>query len=54
MNSVACPAPASTRRITQPLFPFAVDPTKLVIAQTAPAIRVAIGELFGLVSDRCL
>lgn len=26
----------------------AADPTKIVICQTAPSVRVAIGELFGL------
>jgi hypothetical protein len=25
------------------------DPTKVVIAQTAPAVRVALGEMFGMV-----
>ena len=30
--------------------PLAADPNKVVIAQTAPAVRVAIGEMFGMVS----
>lgn len=29
--------------------PCAADPSKVVIVQTAPAVRVAIGEMFGMV-----
>lgn len=48
-----CVAVCPTGALTSINFNAAIlkalyDPTKIVVAQTAPAVRVAIGELFGL------
>ncbi|MDR1607739.1 MAG: (2Fe-2S)-binding protein, partial [Deltaproteobacteria bacterium] len=47
--SVVCPVGAITvKDDTEALIAAINDPNKIVIAQTAPATRVALGEVFGL------
>lgn len=46
---IACPTGALAEKdATQSVFDAIADPTKHVIVQTAPAVRAAIGEEFGL------
>lgn len=45
----ACPVGALTERDnTQQVWDAIADPTKVVLVQTAPAVRVALGEEFGM------
>lgn len=47
--TLVCPTGALTERDeTDPVWAALLDPSKHVIVQTAPAIRVSIGESFGL------
>ncbi|MDR2140401.1 MAG: [FeFe] hydrogenase, group A [Deltaproteobacteria bacterium] len=47
--SVVCPVGAITvKDHTEAVMAAIYDPSKIVIAQTAPATRVALGEMFGL------
>jgi NADH-quinone oxidoreductase subunit G/NADP-reducing hydrogenase subunit HndD len=46
---MACPTGALTERDdTEKVFEALADPNKFVVVQTAPAVRVALGEAFGL------
>ncbi len=52
---IACPTGALTEKdATQPVWDALSDPKKYVIFQPAPAVRVGIGEMFGMpMGTRC-